>query len=55
METEELLMFVMNKKTASSLEVELAQRLAVAQDMITELESLQYGSDPRGPSQSDGS
>lgn len=55
METEELLMFVLNKKAATSLEVELAQRLTVAQDMITELESLQYGSDPRGPSQSDGS
>lgn len=55
METEELLMLVLNRKTATSLEVELAQRLTVAQDMITELESLQHGYNPRGPRQSSGS
>lgn len=52
METEELLMFVLNKKTATSLEVELAQRLTMAQDMIKELEDSQYGYNSRGPRQS---
>lgn len=51
METEELLMFVVNNKKKTPMEVELAQRLALAQDMITELESLQYGNNARGPRQ----
>ena len=55
METEELLLFALNRKQATSLEVELAQRLTVAQDVIIELESLQHGDNSRRPCQSGGS
>lgn len=51
METEELLLYVLNNESATSLEVELAQRLTVAQDMITELKSLKHGYYSRGSRQ----
>lgn len=54
METKELLLFVLNSKKATSLEVELAQRLTLAQDMIAERERM-YGDNPRRPRQSGGS
>ena len=52
METEELLMYVTNKKQTSSLERELAQRLTLAVDYIKELEGT--NDDTRGSSQREG-
>lgn len=49
METEELLMYVMNKEQTSSLERELAQRLMLAVDYIKELEGCE--DDTRGQGQ----
>jgi hypothetical protein len=49
MDTEELLLFVINRDISTPLEFELAQRLIVA---IDKMKGLDHGDDARGESES---
>jgi hypothetical protein len=50
-DTDELIAFTMTKSGASDLEVELAQRLTLAIDMLAEYEEDEDEQDPGGTSQ----